>query len=101
MDQTVIQYLSDPQSWLNTGFAVQTALVLMLVVGGLIALPDRITNRIMAKDGFGRFLFIIGLIFTMLFVVPAILPAIVGIGWVGGAFIVIVIVLLIVRFVAR
>jgi hypothetical protein len=99
--QETLQYLADPTSWFNMGFAVQAVLVLMIVVGGLIALPDHRTNRIMAQDNLGRFLFVIGLGFTILFVVPAVLPGLLSMSWLSIVFILVIVLLLVVRRFSR
>lgn len=98
MQTETMQYLSDLNSWTNIGFLIQMGLVLMLVIGLFIALPDSLTTRLTKKDNFGKFLFIIGLVLILFVVGPALVPVVTSFGWVGIAFILAIVILAVVRY---
>lgn len=101
MQPETMQYLSDVSNWTNTGFIIQVAAILLVVIGGLMALPDTTSSRFMSRDKLGWLFLVIGVLFILFLLLPAIWPAIVANGLVIIIFGVIIGVLIVIRLISR
>ena len=56
----ILRYLMEPANWFNWAFAIQALVVLVIGWGLLIALPDRISNRLTANGNLGIAMVVVG-----------------------------------------